>query len=231
MRWFVPNRSVTREPAPNGCGSHSWAIKLFNLRQPQRPERFSISRLSNYPVKEIPGMTKTRARFTARIAHTLPPSCVASINLPVKQGAETQGNCVIVFAGVLGGVVRKKHTDEVVATLPQQTWIYIPERVAIRAGPPRTSGRTSWRWHIAGVTTRRRLQEGHRKGTHGSDCEEAGPGTARKRGGRLAARCGAARKVAEEGGGFSTEAQADLEPDIPHKAGRRMPEHDMSSAT
>ena len=71
---------------------------------------------------------------------------------------------------------------------------------------------------MAEVTPRRQLQEGGRIGAHGGDREEAGPaldpaGTGSGPERRRQAGSAVPREVAEEGGGFSTEPPANLDPD------------------
>ena len=71
---------------------------------------------------------------------------------------------------------------------------------------------------IAEVTPRRQLQEGGHIGAHGGDSEEAGPaldpaGTGSGPERRRQAGITVPREVAEEGGGFSTEPPANLDPD------------------
>ena len=71
---------------------------------------------------------------------------------------------------------------------------------------------------IAEVTRRRQLQQGGRIGAHSGDREEAGPaldpaGTGSGPERRWEAGSAVPHEVAEDGGGFSTEAPANLDPD------------------
>eukprot|EP00439_Symbiodinium_sp_Y106_P045734 s4836_g5.t2 len=71
---------------------------------------------------------------------------------------------------------------------------------------------------IAKVTTRRQLEKGRRKGTHGGDRKEAGPAldpACTGSGPEEWSEAGrtVSGKVAKEGGSFSTTAPADLDPD------------------